>query len=402
MHIKDNIQPLLTGNELKEALTCLPKYSTEIRNASASERLLALNDFFNIYIPSQMTCEIYHKLYMALIRAMNKKNTLDAVRQSYLNRTNSSYQGIIGGSDSFTIIGVSGIGKSTAISKAISVITDEDFFVSNNTKIIPFLTIQTPSDSSLKGLLMEILRKVDIILDTNYYKDAIRSRATVDMLIGSVSQICLNHISVLILDECQNLIEHKNGKNLVNALVQLINNSGISLCFVGTLECLPFFESAFQLARRSIGLKYTSLPYNEFFENLCRTAFSFQYTNISTSLTESIVERLYQLSNGVTALVIALIQAAQEIAIIDGYEKLDIHSINEAYQRRFRMLHGHIDASDKTTTHTLHKSVDIVSAPIQNLTTDSIFVNGIKEIKKNNLDALAYLKQFVTVEEISL
>lgn len=399
MDIKDKLNPLLIGDELKKVLTCLPNYNSQIRTTLSSERLLALNDFFSIYVPSQMTCEIYHKLYMALIRAMDKKGTLDAIRQSNLNRTQNN-QGIWGGSDSFTIAGVSGIGKSTAISKAISIITNEDFFTCDNTKIIPFLIVQTPSDSSIKGLLMEVLRKVDSILNTNYHKDAIRSRATLDMLIGTVSQVSLNHIGVLILDEAQNLVEHKNGKNLVNALVQLINNSGISLCFVGTLECSQFFESAFQLARRSIGLKYPILPYGEFFENLCRVAFSFQYTNISTSLTQNIIEWLYEHTNGVPALVVGLIQSAQEIAIVDGYEKLDIHTLNEAYQRRFGMLHTHINIDNKQTSCTLTKSNQVSMVPVENLIIDDVFVKAIKEVKTNNLDALSYLKQFISIEEI--
>ena len=250
----------LTGNELKEALAILPQYDDRIRNATTGERLLALNNLFNLYYPSPMAAEIYSKLYLAYVRAMQKKHTLAAVRQGYENRKAAKgqhYQGIIGGSDSFTIVGVSGIGKSSAISRAISLITKDQFTQPESPEIISFLTVQTPGDSSLKGLLLEILRSIDAILNTKFYADAIRSRATVDMLIGLVSQVCLNHLCVLIVDEAQNLVAAKNGKTLVNTLVQLINNSGISLCFVGTPECTAFFESAYQLARRSIGLSYS-------------------------------------------------------------------------------------------------------------------------------------------------
>lgn len=401
MDIKDKIHPLLTGDDLIDALTFLPDYSSEIRKASASERLFALNEIYSLYIPSLMTCEVYHKLYFSLIRAMSKKNTLSSIQQGYLNRK-SYNQGIMGGSDSFTIAGVSGIGKSSALSKAISTITNEEFFICEGTKIISFLTIQAPSDSSLKGLLLEILRKVDFILETHYHKDSIRARATLDMLIGTVSQVCLNHIGVLIIDEAQNLVGNKNGKNLVNALVQLINNSGISLCFVGTLECTSFFESAFHLARRSIGLTYTHLPYGEFFKKLCYTAFSFQYTTIITHPNESVIEWLYQHSNGITALVIGLIQSAQEIAIIDGYERLDIKSLNDAYQRRFGMLHGHINTSKKHSLPAHHSSIEIPSLPVGKMTLDSVFVKAIKETTMQNIDALIYLKQFVVIEEIDI
>ena len=71
----------LTGKELKEALAILPQYDDRIRNATTGERLLALNNLFNLYYPSPMAAEIYSKLYLAYVRAMQKKHTLAAVRQ---------------------------------------------------------------------------------------------------------------------------------------------------------------------------------------------------------------------------------------------------------------------------------------------------------------------------------
>ena len=62
------------------------------------------------------------------------------------------------------------------------------------------------------------------------------------MLIGNVSQVALNHIGILIVDEIQNVVNSKHGKTLVKMLTQLINNSGISICMVGTPICKDFFE----------------------------------------------------------------------------------------------------------------------------------------------------------------
>lgn len=53
-----------------------------------------------------------------------------------------------------------------------------------------------------------------------------------------------------------NVVNNRQGKSLVRMLTQLINNSGISICMVGTLESSIFFEPAMQLARRSLGLQY--------------------------------------------------------------------------------------------------------------------------------------------------
>ena len=275
------INPMLTGEELNNALRIIPEYDDSIRTNDKSTRLIALSELYNIYIPSRMSEEIYSKLYLALLRSLNKKDTINAVRQANENYKavhQKSYQGIIGGSDSFTIIGCSGIGKSSAISRAVDLITDKSFVEFNNTKICPVVVVQCPFDSSVKGLAFEILRNIDDVLETKYYSNALRSHATTDVLIGIISQVSLYHIGLLIIDEIQNVASSKNGKTFINALTQLINNSGVSICMVGTPECKVFFEQQLQLARRSMGLEYTPLQYDYYFENFCRTVFRFQYT----------------------------------------------------------------------------------------------------------------------------
>ena len=111
-----DIPTMRMGKELLEALTYLPAYNDSIRQLSASERLIALNNIYNIYYPSSMAIEIYSKLYLAFVRSTQKKQSILATRQLYENRKaiiGQQYQGLIGGADSFTIIGKSGTGKSS-------------------------------------------------------------------------------------------------------------------------------------------------------------------------------------------------------------------------------------------------------------------------------------------------
>ena len=266
-----NVLPhMKSGSELRSALEVLPEYDAAICNADAPVRLMALSDLYRVYVPNQMSLEIYSKLYLALMRSLQKKGTKLAVQQQNQNFKaimQQEYSGIMGGSDSFTIIGASGIGKSSAISRAITLITENRIIEVENphTKIIPCICVQCPFDFSVKGLLLEVLRKVDEAIDSNYYQNALRARATTDMLIGSVSQVALNHIGLLVVDEIQNVCNSKHGKSLVGMLTQLINNSGISICMVGTPESAVFFEQAMQLARRSLGLRYDVMDYGNSF-----------------------------------------------------------------------------------------------------------------------------------------
>ena len=274
------IPPMLCGQELVDALTVLPEYHAEVCGLPASERLTALSNLYQVYLPSQMSLEIYSKLYLALLRSLQKKGTKLAVHQQNQNRKavlQQEYGGILGGSDSFTIIGTSGIGKSSAINRAIYLITQNRVVHSEDpyVKITPCVVVQCPFDSSVKGLLLEIMRKVDEVLDSRYYQNAVRARATTDMLIGSVSQVALHHIGMLVVDEIQNVANSKNGKSLIGALTQLINNSGIAICMVGTPDSISFFQSAMQLARRSVGLQYNAMSYDGYFQNFCKLLFQY-------------------------------------------------------------------------------------------------------------------------------
>lgn len=405
----DNLQELIMhipemkqGEELISALSVLPEYHDNVRNENQAVRMMELSAIQRIYVPSEMSIEIYSKMYLALVRSLQKKSTNIAIKQRYENYKaiqQQSYNGILGGSDSFTIIGTSGIGKSSAISRAISVIAENRIIETKNlcTPIIPFLVVQCPFDSSVKGLLFEILRKVDETLGSNYYQFALKARATTDMLIGSVAQVALNHIGMLVVDEIQNVANSKNGKSLIGALTQLINNSGISICMVGTPESAVFFEQAMQLARRSVGLKYTTMNYDEYFQSFCKVLFKYQYTKQRTEITPVIIEWLYEHSSGIVSVVISLIYDAQEIAILTGKEVLNLETLNEAYQQRLSLLHGYIQPSVIQNKSTTRKKKTIADLNI-NQTNDSqkqenYSIAAIAEkAKTENIDVVALLK----------
>lgn len=387
---------MMAGKELLSAMTALPDYDDSIRVESEAVRLMALSDLYQIYLPSQMSLEIYSKLYLALLRSLQKKGLKVAILQQYENHKavrQQEYSGIIGGSDSFTIIGTSGIGKSTAISKALDLITASGIIEVKEpfVKVIPCIVVQCPFDSSVKGLLLEILRKVDECLGSKYYERAVRTRSTTDMIIGSVSQVALNHIGLLVVDEIQNVANSKNGKSLIGALTQLINNSGISICMVGTPESAVFFEQAMQLARRSLGLYYGRLEYDRYFCDFCCTLFSYQYVKRYAEITPAIIEWLYEHSSGIVSVVVSLIHDAQEIAILDGREELSIETLNEAYQKRLSLLHAYIEPVKKRVSSSVKpkKIIEPISKEQEQISfTIAQLVSRAKEGRINIVDLL--------------
>lgn len=407
---------MLSGENLINKMQVLPKYDRKFReNGSVTERLIKLSDLYNIYIPSQMSIEIYNKLYLGIVRSLQKKGETLTIKQynstyktiqNIKNKTgNQNYNGIMGGADSFTIIGTSGIGKSSTISRALNLIRANYMIEIEKpyTRILPCLIVQCPFDSSVKGLLVEILRKVDEQLGTSYFKSAtIGNRTTTDMLIGSVSQICLNHIGLLVVDEIQNVVNSRNGKNLIGSLTQIINNSGISICMVGTPESERFFEQAMQLARRSIGLKYEELNYDSQFKNICTILFSYQYTKKYSEISDQIIESLYQYSGGNISVIISLIHDAQEISLMNGREILDLISLEEAYKKRLSMLCNYIKPEIKKQYIKYNKNNSSKNISQKKKEINSIVT--IKDIvltaKKENVNIIKELSKYIIVEVI--
>lgn len=409
----NNMPPMLLGQDLIDELSVFPEYDDSIRYKSQTERLIALSDIHRLYIPSHISLDVYSKMYLALMRSMQKKATQIAVKQRYENNKaiqQQSYRGIMGGSDSFSIIGCSGIGKSSAIDRAISLITKNHIIEIEKpyTKIIPVLVVQCPFDSSCKGLILEILRKVDEQLESDYYQKAVKSRAaTTDMLIGMVSTIAINHIGLLVIDEIQNVANSKNGKTLVGMLTQLINNSGISIAFVGTPESMPFFSQALHLARRSTGLVYTSIKYDDYFESFCKVIFKYQYMRQKTEINAAIIHWLYEHSSGILAVVVALVYSAQEIAILTGKEVLNLETLNQAYEERLSTLHDYIQPS---VTHGSQTNKPKRKNPIVSLKDNhgSDVNNGctitelVAKAKNENMDIVKLLNDNFTVIEIEV
>lgn len=407
MDLIKQMPKMLSGQELYEKLADIPAYSEEIRGKSQTERLIELSILYEIYLPSEMSIEIYSKLYLALLRSLQKKGTNVAVQQAYQNHNaimRRENRGIIGGSDSFSIVGCSGIGKSSAINRAISIITQDKMIELHNpsTRIIPALIVQCPWDASVKSLLLEILRKSDELLETNYYGNALKARATTDVLIGIVSQVALQHIGLLIIDEVQNCVASKSGKGLVAMLTQLINSSGISIGMIGTPETLSLFESAFQLARRSLGLQYNALNNDEFFSGFCKLLFKYQYVQKKVEITEQMVDWLYEHSGGVTSIVVSLMHDAQEIAILTGYEILDISMLNQAYEKRMQLLHDYIRPAATVKNAATKKKKKSIEKAVISSEEDYSISDLVQKSKAENLDIVELFREHFTVEEIAL
>lgn len=398
---------LLMGKELEEALQILPEYDEDIVEENAAIRLTSLENMYKVFVVNNMSKEIYVKLYLALLHSLQKKISQVAIVQLNENAKairEKEYSSILGGADAFTIIAPSGCGKSSCVSRAVDLIMQKQMVEIEEPymKIIPYVIVQCPWDSSVKGLMYEILRVIDVHLGTSYYTKALRAQSTLESAIGTVAQVSLQTIGVIIVDEIQNVVNSKNGKNLISSLTRLINSSGVSIIMVGTPECRVFFEQAFQLARRSLGLYYDTMEYGNEFKRFCETMFQYQYVKNRTDLNEGIIQWLYEHSQGNLSIIASLLHDSQELAIMNGKEILNIETLDEAYRKRLSLLHSFVTPKKKKSTERL-RSEKLFPVEVEENEEDIVLISTLIQRAKNECrDVVAFLSDFIPIERVSL
>lgn len=401
-NLTNQMPPLIPLCDMDESMTIIPQLNTEAINLDA-ERILLLDNLYDFFLPNETSKEIYQKIYLGIHRSLNKKDTIQATIQrneNFKKIIQVESKGIIGGADSLLISGASGMGKSTAISVAIKHATNNTIIECNMPYqlVIPALIVQTPFDCSVKNMLLQILRKVDEILHTNYYP---RTIPTTEVLLGTTQQVCCNHLGILVLDEIQNVMSNRAGISLVQCITELINSSGISIIMAGTTKCESFFSSTQYLARRALTIKYEPMIYDNYFKNLCESLWNYQPLKRPSEIKESDFEWLYEHSAGITANIITLIHDAQEIAILTGEESLSRKLLNQVYSNRMSNLHKYITPQVISNAKTPVQSKKTkIPDKICDINPDSIVSDCVLKAKQENLDVISILKGHISITEV--
>ena len=158
-----------------------------------------------------------------------------------------------------------------------------------------------------------------------------------------------------------------------------------------------------QLARRSLGLRYDVMEHGEDFKTFCEVLYSYQYVRRRTEVTDAVMTWLYEHTSGNISVVVSLIHDAQEIAILNGREVLNLESLNAAYQQRLSMLHGFIQPrqkcqTSKTKRRTTVPKVDAHVEPDGEFTIAGL----VSQAKTEGVDIVELLKNHPPVVEVAV
>jgi hypothetical protein len=420
------LPPIFTEDDVIEHLSVLPSYDEKERLLNATYRFHCVQRLFQYFQPFEKHLDLEQRISRAIRQGYLHRNPM--IREEVM-RVHESYKAIKEGkflktyqteakrtAAGFTIIGLSGIGKSTAIERVLSFYPqlikhqeykDKPFQFTQ----ISWLKLDCPFDGSLKGLCMSFFSELDRLLGSNYLNKFGAQKNTTDLMMQRMAHLASRHgIGLLIIDEIQHLSLSKSGGSdkMLNFFVTLVNTIGIPVLMVGTNKAISILQSEFRQARRGSGqgdMVWSQMPQDESWDLFVDGMWEYQWTEHFTELTSEFSDLIYDESQGILDIAVKLFMLSQIRAISTGEEKITKQIIKQAANDSLRLVKPMLDALRSGIPSEIAKYEDIhpidMDEEIEKYKTSIDFHEKIR-IQKKLTEQKRQKKEQSLLEEVTL
>jgi hypothetical protein len=405
---------IMSRDEVIRDLAVYPPYSNKERELEAHYRVHVVQRLFQCFQPLPIHLDLESRIsrvirqgYLArnpfspaFVGSMNNQTKLIQTQNTDIT-SNSYFRTTAAG---FTLIGFSGMGKTTAINRVLMlmpqvIVHSEYKGMSFSLYQVTWLKIECPFDSSLRGLCIEFFLKVDSILGTNYYQKYGLTKRTIDTLMSIMSSIAKSiGLGVLIIDEIQHLSEAKGGgsSRMLNFLVTLVNTISVPVILIGTTKAMSILQSEFRQARRGSGqgdMIWERMKKDSNWNLLMEALWDYQWTKNPISFTEEISNAIYDESQGIVDIAVKLYAMAQVRAILSEKEEVDVELIKSVAKENLKLVRPMLQALKSGNIKKIAKYEDIYMVDYEEFYAaekQSIDLsNRIKEMKSRKDQKLA-------------
>jgi hypothetical protein len=252
------------------------------------------------------------------------------------------------------VAGHSGMGKSTLMDRILvyagnqvyrhSVFRGASF---PETQIL-WLRRNLPEHCTLATLCSTFGDHTDQVLNTDLYGGIFsKPKADRNLYLREIRKIITNHhVGMLVLDEFQNLsLMGVGAEKIIALLVNLRDELGLPIVVVGTYKALKLLEGTMSSARRLceggfFDLERPMSHEDDAWNLLCSAAWEYQWVRQPREYSDAIAEALYDVSQGISGIMLTVLATAQLAAMEDdGEETVDADLIRKVYHERMRPLH---------------------------------------------------------------
>ncbi|SEO90551.1 AAA domain-containing protein [Amphibacillus marinus] len=382
------LPPILSFEESYEKLSYLPEYRPEERNLSVHHRYHALLRITRIYQPTNKTIELELKFSRFLRYGYVNRNpdskqhtmVLNELKDRLINKYDLGLSNDIRTtSSSFTLMGFSGIGKTSAIERVLSLYPQVIVHkYPLNLFQITFLKLNSPHDGSIKTLCMDFFLKIDQLLGTNYFEKYGNRRFSNSSMVVRMGQVARIHcLGALIIDEIQHLLANKKSESdeLMNFFVTMVNEIGVPIMLIGTMKAKSILQKDFRQARRSSGhgdMVWEQMKNDDSWQVLISCMWEYQWTKKEAKLTDDWINFLYKESQGITDIALKLYFLAQSYVIECGIEELSFDVVRHVKKEYLKLVIPFLKALESGKVSEIVKYEDITPLNLEEFLTSRI------------------------------
>lgn len=396
-----------TFQDMLKTLSYYPNHHEDQRNWSPMNRLqcvLRLKEYFQAWSRQQ---DLALRFHMAIRRGYVHRNPynptyiarlnegMDRIEKgkAYFNQANKLKNEQVG----FTIIGISGVGKSASINRVLN--TYNQVIVHSEYKgryfscyQVPWIKIDCPNNGSLGDICINFFLAVDKLLGTNTHKYYGSGKWAANKMLPGLIQTAEDYgLGALIIDEIQNLsLQRTQGAEVaLNFFVNLVNQIGLPVIMIGTNKAMPILQETFAQARRGAGIgdmvweRFTNdipaslleqPPEKQFntWRLLIRGAWRYQWTKTPVPYSHEFADLLYEESQGIIDIAIKLYMIAQFRAIVAGKDELiTVGRIQSAAKENLQLVSKMLKAIKTGKLKDLAKYPDLIPVNIDKCLDDA-------------------------------
>lgn len=383
-----------------DQLAVYPYYDEDERNLESHYRCHLIQRLFQYFQPLGNHLDLYNRISIMLRQGYIARNPMNI---EYTGIFNKGYEAILknnielnnsdifrSSASNFTIVGVSGMGKTTTINRILSnipqIIVHSKYKGKNLSMYqLVWLKLECPFDGSIKALCLDFFGKVDGLLGTNYFKKYCTSRLSANAMLPVMSQITRNvNLGMILIDEIQNLSLSKSGgsEKMINFFLNLVNTIGVPLGLISTPKGIGVLQNGFRLSRRNSGqgaMFWNRLENDSNFDLLLEGVWEYQWTRKNSSLTQELKDTIYNESIGIIDLCIKLYGMAQIRAISSGKEEITVPLIKQVAAENLKLVKPMLDALKSGNISKIAKYEDICLVDV-----DTFISNEFSKINVNS------------------
>ncbi|WP_067625006.1 ATP-binding protein [Alicyclobacillus acidiphilus] len=375
------LPPILSQEEVIDHLAVYPPFDPQTeRQLETHIRFHLVQRLFQYFQPLGVHLDLESRISRLIRQGYVYRNPIqpgfleqiDGGQERMRNRTVelSRNQAFRSTQSALTIIGPSGLGKSTAINRILSLYPQ--VIVHSEYKGTPFsayqitwLKLDCPHDGSIKGLTIDFFRNVDLLLGTRYYRQYGSARYPISALQPAMSQISRTYgLGLLVIDEIQHLSTAKSqgAEKMLNYFVTLVNTIGIPVVLIGTNNAAGVLQSQFRQARRGSGqgdMIWERMKRDASWDLLIEGLWDYQWVQKPVPLTPELSAELYDLSQGIVDIAVKIFVMAQIRAMSSGKETLSASLFRQVANEQLRLVQPMLSSLRSGDIRELAKYEDI-------------------------------------------